>query len=90
MIHLHESLRDPRFQVPFSVEVLDQALDDLAYIHIHIGLHCDIDLGSVVTGQTRQAIKGVADRVEPGERNLERALLLCLRCDLSIRSRSSK
>ena len=64
------------------VEALDNALDDLAYIHIHIGLHCDIDLGSVVTGQTRQAIKGVADRVEPGERNLERVLLLCLRCDL--------
>jgi hypothetical protein len=49
------------------------------------GLHSDIDLGApgaIMAGQSRQAIEGMADEIQPRERNRKRALLLGLRHDL--------
>ena len=77
-----QRLRDPRFGFRFMVEVRDQALDDLAHVDIDVGLHRDIDVGALMAGEPREAIEGLAERIEAGERDLQRTLLLGLSRDL--------
>ena len=67
------------------IELLDQPFDDLALIELDVGLHRDVDLGANCTikaRKPRQTVEGMADRVEPGDRNRQRALLLGLGYDL--------
>ena len=67
------------------IEVLDQPLGDLVEIDMDVGLHRDIDLAAaspVVARQSRQAVEGVAHRVQPRQRNRQRTLLLGLAHDL--------
>ena len=82
MINLQQRLRDPRLDLGFLVEAAENAFDDAAQVDAHIGLHRDIDVGALMAGQPRQAIECLADRVEAGERDLERTLLLGLSRDL--------
>ena len=87
IIDFHKRLRDPRLGFGFMVEVRDQALDDLAHVDIDVGLHRDIDLSAVMAGQAREAVEGLSERIEPGDRDLQRSLLLSLsRSDRSDRA----
>ena len=81
-IERQQRLRDPRLDFGFMVEAADDAFDNAAKVDAHIGLHRDIDVGAIMAGQPRQAIERLADRVQPGERDLERTLLLGLARDL--------
>src|SRR5215216_6751604 len=84
IIDLQQRLRDPRFQLRLVVKARDDAFDDLRNIGMDMGLHGNGDLRSlpVKTGKSRQTIQGVSDRSEPRQRELQRALLLCLRDNL--------
>src|SRR3954454_19730417 len=84
MVHLQQGLRDPRFQLGFTIKLEDQALGDLPQIKIEIGLERDIDLRGLPleAGQPRQTVQGLPDGVEAGQRDLQRALLLRLSYDL--------
>ena len=77
-----QRLRDARFGFRFTVELRNEAIDDLAHVNMHIGLHGDIDVGAIMAGQPGQAIECLTDGIEPGQRDLERALLLGLARDL--------
>ena len=82
MIDLQKRLRDPCLDLRFMVEAADDAFDNAAKVDLHIGLHRDIHIGSVMAGEPRQAIECLTDGIEPGQRDLERALLLGLSRDL--------
>jgi hypothetical protein len=62
------------------IEPLDHPLDDLRELDIDIGLHGDIDLGTlpVETCQPRQTVQGVPDRGKSRQCNLERAFFFSL------------
>ena len=81
-IERQQRLRDPRLDFGFTVEAADDAFDDMAKVDLDIGLHRDIDVGAIMAGQSGQAIECLADRIEPGERDFERTLLLGLSRDL--------
>ena len=81
-IERQQRLRDARFGFRFTVELRNEALDDLAHVNMHIGLHRDIDVGAIMAGQPRQAIERLADRVQAGECDFQRTLLLGLAGDL--------
>jgi len=81
-IERQQRLRDARFGFRFTVELRNEAIDDLAHVNMHIGLHGDIDVGAIMAGQPGQAIECLTDGIEPGQRDLERALLLGLSRDL--------
>ena len=54
MIHLQQRLRDPRLGLGFMVEATDDVFDNAAKVHLHIGLHRDIDVGALMAGKPRQ------------------------------------
>ena len=64
------------------IEVRDQALDDLAHIDIDVGLHRNIDRGAVMPSEASEAVEGLSQRIEPGDRDRQRSLLLSLCHDL--------
>ena len=82
IIERQQRLRDPRFGFRVMVEMRNEALDDLAHVNMDIRLHCDIDVGAVMASQSRQAIERLANRVQAGERDFQRTLLLGLAGDL--------
>jgi hypothetical protein len=88
-LHLHcashralAGLRDPRLDFGFMVEAADDAFDNAAKVDAHIGLHGDLDVGAIIAGQSGEAVERLADRVQAGEGDLERILLLGLARDL--------
>jgi hypothetical protein len=81
-IERQQRLRDARFGFRFTVELRNEALDDLAHVNMQIGLYRDIQTGAVMASQPRQAIERLADRVQAGECDFQRTLLLGLAGDL--------
>ena len=47
-IERQQRLRDARFGFRFTVELRNEALDHLAHVNMHIGLHRNIDVGAVM------------------------------------------
>src|SRR5436190_3203751 len=84
MVHLQQGLRNPRFQFGLVIEFEDHAFGDLMQIKIEVGLDRDIDLRTLPLkpGEPRQTVQGLSDRIQAGQRDLQRALLLRLSYDL--------
>src|SRR4051794_35089108 len=84
MVHLQQRFRDPRFQFGLVIEFEDYAFGDLTQIKIEVGLDRDIDLRALPleTGEPRQTVEGLSDRIQAGQRDLQRALLSRLLDDL--------
>jgi hypothetical protein len=72
-------LRDARLDVGLVIKLLDNALKH--QIEIDVRMNGDIDLGLIMTGEPRQAVERLPDRIQAGERDLERALRFRLTCD---------
>jgi hypothetical protein len=81
-VERQQRLRNPRLDLGLMVKGADDASDNTAQIDLHIGLDGDVDVLIVMAGEPRQAIKRLPDRVQSGERNFQRALLLGLAGDL--------
>ena len=78
-------MRNPRFQFGLVIEFEDHAFGDLPQIKIEVGLHRDnIDLRTLPLepGEPRQTVQGLSDRIQAGQRDLQRALLSRLLDDL--------
>ena len=67
-----QSLRNPRFSVRFVIELDDKPVRDLLNIDIDVILDRDIHLGCAtadVPAEAGQAINGLAQRVQSGDRD---------------------
>ena len=54
-IERQQRLRDARLGFRFTVELRNEAFDDLAHVNMHIGLYRDIHIGAVMASQSGQA-----------------------------------